>query len=149
MTSRVATPPTVLLVDDSRDLVDVLSRFLLRRGMRVLTAYSGQECLEQVCQQAIDVIVLDVMMPGMSGLEVCAALRQRPAIRSIPVILLTARDDMKTRLAGVDLGISEYLVKPVQSHELLARVQTQVEVSRQMRMLDDALSSVGSLYGTA
>ncbi|MCS6927030.1 MAG: response regulator [Candidatus Binatia bacterium] len=149
MTHRVATPPTVLVVDDSRDFVNVISRFLLRRGMRVLTAYSGRECLEQVCRHAIDVIILDVMMPGMSGLEVCTALRQTPAGRSIPVILLTARDDLKTRLAGVELGISEYMVKPVQSHELLARVQTQVEVSRHMRMLDDALSSVGSLYGTA
>lgn len=117
--------------------------------MRVLTAYSGRECLERVRQQAVDVIVLDVMMPGMDGLEVCAALREMPAGRSIPIILLTARDDMRTRLAGLELGISEFVVKPVRGRELLARVQTQVEVSRNMRILDDALASAESLRFSA
>ncbi|MEW6299974.1 MAG: response regulator [Thermodesulfobacteriota bacterium] len=149
MTRFVATPPTVLVVDDSRDLVDVVSRFLSRKGMRVLTAYSGRECLERVRQQAVDVIVLDVMMPGMDGMEVCAALREMPAGRSIPIILLTARDDMRTRLAGLELGISEFVVKPVRGRELLARVQTQVEVSRNMRILDDALASAESLRFSA
>lgn len=117
--------------------------------MRVLTAYSGRECLERVRQQAVDVIVLDVMMPGMDGMEVCAALREMPAGRSIPIILLTARDDMRTRLAGLELGISEFVVKPVRGRELLARVQTQVEVSRNMRILDDALASAESLRFSA
>lgn len=134
-------PPTVLVVDDYPDLVEMLSHFLSKKGIQVLAAYNGQECLDKVRQHVIDVIVLDVMMPGMNGLEVCAALREMAAGCSIPVILLTARDDMKTRLAGVALGVSEFVVKPVRGKDLLARIQTQIEVSRNMRALDDALSS--------
>lgn len=80
-----------------------------------MTAYSGQEWLEHVCRQAIDVIVLDVMMPGMDGVAVCAALRHMPAGRSIPVILVTARDDMPTWLAGLELGVSDCIVQPVKA----------------------------------
>jgi DNA-binding response OmpR family regulator len=143
-TGRI-TSPTVLVVDDSPDLVEVLSLFLTRQGMTVLCAYDGRECLEKVREHAVDVIILDIMMPGMDGLEVCAALQEMPSSRSVPIVLLTAKDDIKTRLAGVELGVSEFVVKPVRGKDLLARVQTQIEVSRNLRALDDALSSVQPL----
>ena len=137
---RWTTPPTVLVVDDSPDLVEVLSLFLTRQGMTVLCAYDGRECLEKVREHVVDVIILDVMMPGMNGLEVCAALQGMPSSRSVPIVLLTAKDDIKTRLTGVELGVSEFVVKPVRGKDLLARIQTQIEVSRSLRALDDALS---------
>jgi DNA-binding response OmpR family regulator len=139
-----AAPPTILVVDDSHDLVDLLTCLLSRRGMQVLSAYSGQECLRRVRQHPIDVILLDVMMPGMDGLEVCAALREMTSICSIPIILLTARDDIRTRIAGAALGVSDFVVKPIKGKDLLERIQTQVEVSRRIRALEQVLATPSS-----
>ncbi|MBI3304245.1 MAG: response regulator [Deltaproteobacteria bacterium] len=136
-------PSTVLIVDDDPDLLDVLARFLLRQGMLVLSARNGQQCLEKVRRNTtIDLIVLDVVMPGMDGLQVCAALRKIASARSIPIILLTARDDRKVRLAGRRLGVSEVLVKPVRGRELVACIQTQVKASRQARAVRQESASI-------
>jgi PleD family two-component response regulator len=140
---KAKDPPVVLVVDDDPEQVDILIRFLSRQGIVVLSAYSGQQCLEVVHRhrrRPIDIIVLDVMMPGMDGLEVCAILKKRTASRSIPVILLTARDDMKILQQVARLGVSEFVVKPAGVRDLLTRIQTQVEVSRQTRKLERALS---------
>jgi DNA-binding response OmpR family regulator len=90
----------------------------------VLGASSGSECLDIVKNQQVDLIILDVMMPVMDGLQVCQELKKiRP---SLPVILLTARDDMMTRAAAMDLGVSEFVAKPVNNRDLLNRVRTQL-----------------------
>jgi DNA-binding response OmpR family regulator len=135
------TAPVVLIVDDDPDLVDLLRRFLTRQGIKTLVASNGFQCLEQVRQNStIDIIVLDVMMPEMDGLQVCSVLRQTEASRTIPIILLTARDDVATRLAGVQLGISEFIVKPASGRDLVARIQTQVEAGRKARVMEKALA---------
>lgn len=129
MASGDKAAPAVLVVDDDPDLVDVLSRFLSRQGMKIFVASNGPQCLEIVqCASPIDVIVLDIMMPGMDGLQVCAALKEIESAQAIPVILLTARDDIETRLAGAELGVSEFIVKPASGRELVARIKTQIEV---------------------
>jgi len=134
--------PSVLVVDDDPDLVDLLSRFLARQGMKTSVASSGPQCLEIMqTAPAIDVIVLDIMMPGMDGLQVCAALKKMENARAIPIILLTARDDVTTRLAGVELGVSEFIVKPASGRDLVARIQTQVEASRKARAMEQSLDS--------
>ena len=120
----IANGATVLVVDDNKDVVDILTRLISRYGMNALPAYNGRECLEIVQRSAVDVIVLDVMMPGMDGLEVCAELKNLAL--SIPVILLTAKDDMATRGAGMSLGVSEFVVKPVNNKDLLAHIKTQI-----------------------
>ena len=125
-----APPPTVLIVDDDRELVDLLTLFLSRQGIIALPAYSGQECIEIVSQRTIDVIVLDVMMPGMDGLEVCRALKAMDSTRSIPIILLTAWSDPQTRLEGLQAGASEVLIKPTMGQTLLAHIQAQIEIRR-------------------
>ena len=137
------TPPstaTVLVVDDNKDLVDILTRLLSRYGMNVLPAYNGRDCLEIVRSTAVDVIVLDVMMPGMDGLEVCAELKKLAL--SIPVILLTAKDDMATRGAGMALGVSEFVVKPVNNKDLLARVKTQISARQWEREIDQTSATI-------
>jgi DNA-binding response OmpR family regulator len=116
--------PTVLVVDDNKDMVEILTRLLSRHGLHALYAYSGRECLDIVQHHTVDVIVLDVMMPGMNGLEVCESLRATAT--PPPVILLTAKDDMATRAAGMALGVSEFVVKPVNNRDLLARIKTQL-----------------------
>lgn len=122
---------TVLVVDDDPIIVELMTTFLTRKGLAVRSAYDGQQCLATVRQGgSIDVIVLDIMMPDMTGLDVCAALRKLEPTRSIPVIFLTAYDDLQIRLAGAELGASAFLVKPVRGQDLFACIQTHLEASR-------------------
>ena len=131
---------TVLVVDDSKDTVDILTRFLVRHDMTVLRAYDGPGCLEAVRTHPVDVLLLDVMMPGMDGLAVCAELKQiAPAL---PVILVTAKDDMATRAAGIALGVSEFVSKPVNHTDLLARIQTQLSVRRLEQEADRVFEAI-------
>ena len=137
---KASPPATVLVVDDNKDTVDILTRLLLRHGMTVLRAYDGPECLETVRSHTVDVILLDVMMPGMDGLAVCEELKQiSPAL---PIILVTAKDDMTTRAAGMALGVSEFVVKPVNHTDLLARIQTQLSVRRWEQEADRASAAI-------
>ena len=142
---NLQAPPKVLVVDDDPSFVDFLTQVLSREGMVILAAYSGQQCLEQVRRSAdLDVIILDVMMQGMNGLEVRSALQQMGSDHFIPIIFLTAKDDMATRLAAMQLGVSEFLVKPVRNRELVSRIRTQVEESRKVRAREQTLDSLES-----
>jgi CheY-like chemotaxis protein len=100
---RSEPPPTVLVVDDDPNMLDMLTGLLSKAGMMALPAYDGQQCLERVSEGAVDVIVLDVMMPGMDSLEICATLKKMVTACSIPIILLTAKDDLDTHLAAMRL----------------------------------------------
>ncbi|HVN85546.1 MAG TPA: response regulator [Candidatus Binatia bacterium] len=116
----------VLIVDDDPHALEILSRLLAREGYTCRTADSGQRGLDLLANEPVDVIVLDVMMPNMDGLQVCERLRASDALRAIPVILLTAKDDMETRSRGMALGVSEYLTKPLNKHELFTRLRAQL-----------------------
>ncbi len=116
----------VLVVDDDRNAVDILNRLLTKEGFVVHCAHGGREALAVVAAHPVDVILLDVMMPDMDGFQVCEALRQDERTRGIPVILLTAKDDMETRVVGMRLGVSEFLTKPINKTELFARLRAQV-----------------------
>jgi len=116
----------VLVVDDDRNAVDILNRLLTKEGFVVQCAHGGREALAQVEAHPIDVILLDVMMPDMDGFQVCEALRKNERTRGIPIILLTAKDDMETRVVGMRLGVSEFLTKPINKTELFARLRAQM-----------------------
>jgi DNA-binding response OmpR family regulator len=119
-----SSAPKILVVDDNKGVLEFLLLLLSKHGLSVVGAASGSECLEIVKSQQVDLIILDVMMPVMDGLQVCQELKKiRP---SVPVILLTARDDMMTRAAAMDLGVSEFVAKPVNNRDLLNRVRTQL-----------------------
>jgi CheY-like chemotaxis protein len=120
--------PTVLVVDDNEDMVYIVTRLLSSHGLNVLGATNGPECLVIVRSRPVDVVILDVMMPGMDGLEVCRRLKQISP--SLPVIFLTIMDDMATRAAGLALGVSEFVSKPFNRWDLLARVHIQILTHR-------------------
>ena len=137
-----AATATILVVDDDHDSREIAARLLQRAGYQTRTAASGAECLRVVEQESIDLVLLDVMMPGMDGFAVCAALRD--AGRKIPVILLTAKDDMDTRLEGMHQGVSEFLTKPINKLELQARVRAQLhilELNRQLEAVEKNLAT--------
>ncbi|MFM8364145.1 MAG: response regulator [Verrucomicrobiota bacterium] len=114
---------TVLIVEDEPDVVDLLRYHLRRAGFTVLVANSGAQGLETVRSNLPDVVVLDIMLPGMSGLEVCRAIKSDPAIASIPVLMLTAKSDVKDRVKGLETGADDYVVKPFSPKEVVLRVQ--------------------------
>jgi DNA-binding response OmpR family regulator len=128
--------PVVLVVDDDELAAKAVVKVIERRGFATLTAFGGREGLDILAKHAVDVLVLDVMMPGMSGLEVCRELRTDGRFTDLPVILLTGCDDFETRAAGMKLGVSEFLCKPFAHHELIARINNQLEVRRILRQMD-------------
>lgn len=111
---------TVLIVDDDRKIIDMLRRTLAYEGYHVVTAADGHEALAQAQTQRPDVVVLDWMMPGVSGIEVARRLREAD---STPILMLTARDAIEDRVEGLDNGADDYLVKPFAPAELLARLR--------------------------
>ena len=127
--------PKILVVDDQLINVQLLKRKLEREGITVISAYSGQEALDAVATEKPDLILLDVMMPEMDGIEVCTRLQSREDTRSIPVIFITARNSKEGKLEGLAVGAVDYITKPIDLDETLARVQTQlrfVAINREM-----------------
>ena len=111
----------VLVVDDDAKTVELVKLYLKRDGYRVLTAYDGIEALRLAREGNPDIIVLDLMLPGMDGLEVCRTLRSES---DIPIIMLTARTTDEDKLTGLDSGADDYVTKPFSPRELAARVRT-------------------------
>ncbi|HZP73946.1 MAG TPA: response regulator transcription factor [Gaiellaceae bacterium] len=111
----------ILVVDDDVGLRKALRRVLLSHGFEVEVAEDGEEALAQVRSGRFDAVVLDVMMPGSDGIEVCQRLRAES--HQLPVLMLTARDAVRDRVAGLDAGADDYLVKPFANEELVARVR--------------------------
>jgi DNA-binding response OmpR family regulator len=133
---------TVLVVDDDPAAVDILCRLLEFRGFRTLRAMSGRQALEIAPASPPDVIVMDVMMPEMDGLAVCAELAKDERTSGIPLILLTGKDDHQTRVAGMKLGVSEFLTKPVNKTELYNRVQAQIRARQALRSARTTLDTL-------
>jgi len=135
---------TILVVDDDADCRTILGHLLERSGYHTRRAASGEEAVRIALAEPIDVILLDVMMPGMDGFAVCEALHQ--AGKRIPIILLTARDDIDVRLEGMHRGVSEFLTKPINRIELLARVRAQLHIrdlARQLERVEGNLQALG------
>jgi two-component system response regulator MprA len=110
----------ILVVEDDRAIADTLRRGLIFEGYRVTLAYDGEEALACARDQPLDLVVLDWMLPGLDGLEVCKRLR---AASDVPILMLTAKDSISDRVQGLDAGADDYLVKPFAFDELLARIR--------------------------
>lgn len=113
-------PPQLLLIDDDRDLCAMLEELLAGEGFGVASAHSGPAALAHVEQHRVDLAVLDVMLPGMSGFDVLRTLRRRSAL---PVLMLTARGEAVDRIVGLEVGADDYLAKPFHPRELIARIR--------------------------
>ncbi|MBM4263616.1 MAG: response regulator transcription factor [Deltaproteobacteria bacterium] len=141
-----AEKPRILIVDDNKGVLDFLILLLSKHEFCGLGASSGAQCLEIVREQPIDLIILDVMMPVMDGLQVCQELKK--IAPEIPVILLTARDDMVTRATAMELGVSEFVAKPVNNRDLLNRVRTQLRGVEWEKANEQAFSRISASAAT-
>ena len=129
--------PTILVVDDMPINVDVVKRFLEAEGFRTLTASDGPTARSLSRARLPDLILLDVMMPGETGFETCAQLKSDPVTADIPVIFLSALDDVKSKVAGLKIGGVDYIAKPVHGEEVLARVRVHLRIRDTNRALVD------------
>lgn len=111
----------ILIVDDELDMLELIGSFLQRQGFHVITANNGTGALHQLEKEAIDLVVLDVMMPDMDGFEVCQRIRQTS---QIPILFLTARSYEEDRIKGLEIGADDYIMKPFSLRELAARIET-------------------------
>ena len=116
----VAQDPTILLVDDEESVQKLLAFPLEREGFRVVQARDGEEALERFDENDVDLVILDIMLPKLDGLEVCRRLRARSAV---PIIMLTARDDELDKVVGLELGADDYITKPFSIGEFRSRVR--------------------------
>jgi DNA-binding response OmpR family regulator len=134
---------TILLVDDEDSIQKLLAYPLEREGYRVLQARDGVEALEQFASERVDLVVLDIMLPKLDGLEVCKRLR---AESEVPIIMLTARDDELDKVLGLELGADDYITKPFSIREFRSRVRAllrRAAVSRQVDEDGEVISAQG------
>ncbi len=133
-----AAGPEVLIVDDDPRNVKLLESYLTGEGYRVRCASNGPEAVELARASVPDVVLLDVMMPGMSGHDVCRELRQDPRTRATPIVLVTALDSTAHRVEGLDVGADDYVTKPVRREEFLAKLRSLLRVRRLLLELQRA-----------
>ena len=112
----------ILVVEDERDIAALVAFHLTKEGFRVRTVASGLDAMEAIRAERPDLVVLDLMLPGMSGYEILHELRRRPEVADVPVVVLTARRDEEDRIRGLQLGADDYLTKPFSPRELVLRV---------------------------
>jgi PAS domain S-box-containing protein len=120
--------PVILVVDDISQNNDLLEAYLVPQGYEIIKAVSGEEALEKLAGNQIDLILLDVMMPGMDGFEVTRRIRQDKKTKLMPIILVTALKETEDRIKGIQAGCDDYISKPFDKRELLARVQSLLKV---------------------
>ena len=126
-------PPLVLVVEDEAALVTLLRYNLEREGFRVAEARDGEEAMLQIAEQMPDLVILDWMLPLMSGIEVCRQLRRLPETRRLPIVMLTARGEEGDKLRGLDAGADDYITKPFSPSELIARLRAVLRRARPER----------------
>ena len=126
----VRTPPQILIVDDNPDNLDILQTRLARHGYEILTARDGEEALAKARDTRPDLILLDIMMPKLDGIEVCRRLKADLSLPFMPIIMVTAKADSKDIVAGLEAGGDEYLTKPVDQAALVARVKSMLRIKQ-------------------
>lgn len=121
---------TILVVDDEPQIIEIVSDYLKQAGYRVVTATDGQMALTTARHERPDLIVLDLLLPGIDGLDVCRRLRQDPGLGDVPIVMLTARVEETDKLIGLELGADDYVTKPFSPRELVARVRAVLRRTR-------------------
>jgi two-component system alkaline phosphatase synthesis response regulator PhoP len=133
----------VLIIEDEKDILKVLEYNLEKEGFRTLLCRNGEEGLDWARKELPDLILLDLMLPGLDGLEVCRELKREPKTSAIPIIMLTAKAQETDKVAGLELGADDYVTKPFSVRELIARVKVVLRRREEKGLLPEALKIGG------
>lgn len=132
MPTMTAAPPgvqsTILVIEDEAGIARMIQVLLEARGFATVVTYSGDEALGRLGEQPVDLVLLDVMMPGMDGYEVCRRIKGDPRFRHVPVIMLTAKDTTRDKIHGLEVGADDYITKPFNTDELVARIRVLLRI---------------------
>jgi len=134
----------ILTVDDEQDIIEVLSYNLSREGFEVTAATDGEEALKKIRTNSFDLVILDLMMPGIEGLQLCRILRNDPMTKDLPIIMLTAKTEEVDSILGLEMGADDYLAKPFSPKELIARMKAVLRRSRRA-LPEEKYITVGEL----
>jgi DNA-binding response OmpR family regulator len=126
--SIMNAPAKILVVDDTPQNVKLLGDLLTAKGFTAVTAASGEEALEKLAQERPALVLLDIMMPGLSGYDVCRRIRAEPSTALLPVVLVTSLDPHEERIKGIEAGADDFVQKPFNHAELLARVRSLLRI---------------------
>ncbi|MHB8771550.1 MAG: response regulator [Syntrophales bacterium] len=129
------TQKKILIADDEKDIVELIAYNLEREGYAVVKAFDGQKAWEKVNAEKPDLVILDLMMPAISGMEVCRMIRRQSGTAALPIIMLTAKSDALDKILGLEVGADDYITKPFHVRELIARVRAVLR--RAERLPDD------------
>jgi phosphate regulon transcriptional regulator PhoB len=135
----------VLIVEDEADIADLVKFHLEKAGLPARTVADGRQALELIVREHPDLIVLDLLLPGLEGLEVCRRVRAGMTTQRIPIVILTARSEEVDRIVGLELGADDYVVKPFSPRELVARVKAIVRRATTSEASSDVPAAVGAL----
>lgn len=138
----------ILIVDDIPSNIDILSSILGQVGYHVMIAYSGQSALVKSKNHNLDLIMLDILMPDIDGLTVCKQLKENPQTQDIPVIFMTGLSEIKDKVAGFEVGAADYITKPIQYQEVLARVNTHISIYQLQKQLKEEVEHSNQLTQT-
>lgn len=139
------TNPSILVVDDNKITTKLMHRYLSAHNYEVFEAYDGVECLEKLKETKPDVVVLDVMMPRMDGYETVRRMREDEQMKNIPVVIVTALNDVQTQIKAIEMGADDFLSKPVEEKLLIAKTKVLSELSILRSKVRDLKSIVKKL----
>ena len=135
----------VLVVEDDADIAQLLAHYLEKAGLSTEVLSSGRDALAAIAARPPDLLILDLMLPQVDGLEVCRITRSNQATASIPIIMLTARGEESDRIVGLELGADDYIAKPFSPNELVARVRALLRRAKRAAPLDGSAMAYGSI----
>ncbi len=131
----------ILLVEDEKDIIKMLEYNLKKEGFKVIDARDGEDALDMALREQPDIILLDLMLPGMDGLEVCKNLKKEPRTASIPVIMVTAKSQESDKIVGLELGADDYITKPFSPRELIARIKAVLRRANEKEKLPEVFQA--------
>lgn len=129
----------ILIVDDEKDIVELLKYNLEKEDFKIISVYNGNDALESVEKGNPDLIILDLMLPGIDGIEICRILKKDNETKDIPIIMLTARATEMDRVLGLDLGADDYITKPFSPREVISRVKAVLRRTKKDEILDERI----------
>ena len=135
----------IFVVEDEEDILDLIRHHLTKEGFVVATATNGLEAVKAIQRKAPDLILLDLMLPGLDGLEVCRQLKKDPKTAGVPILMVTAKDEESDVVTGLELGADDYIVKPFRMKELIARVRAALRRQRPALLDKDAPVRAGGI----